>query len=185
MPKTELILECYHCGNVAGHILLCEAGSLTTAYSTDNLPEIVQIECTYYLTRCKTCSGISLYYDDECDERPGYIKEAYLCYPLIIRPSEDIPSDIKQSFADAVKVEKVSLNASAILIRRTLELLCKDKNAIGNNLKDQIDDLAAKNIIPLTLSQMGHTLRTLGNIGAHASEYKLDITEVRAMRDFI
>jgi hypothetical protein len=64
-------------------------------------------------------------------------------------------------------------------------LLCKDKSAVGNNLKDQIDDLAAKNIIPLTLSQMGHTLRTLGNIGAHASEYKLDITEVRAMRDFI
>jgi hypothetical protein len=185
MASKELILECHHCGNKAGHHLLCQADSMSVTYSMDNPPETDTIDCTYYLTRCKTCNGISLYYDDELDEHPGYINEAYLCYPSIIRPSEEIPAVIRKTFNEALKVERISFDAFAILIRRALELLCKDKQASGRNLKEQIEDLARKNIIPITLSEMGHTLRTLGNLGAHGTDYTLDITEIRSMRDFM
>jgi len=32
---------------------------------------------------------------------------------------------------------------------------------------------------------MGDTLRNLGNLGAHSSEYNFDYVEIEAMKDFI
>ena len=135
MASQELILECHHCGNTTGHLLLLEANSTYTAYSVNHPPETIELDCTYYVTRCKTCNGVALYCDDEFSEHRGYITKAYLCYPSIIRPSDEIPFLIKQTFNEALKVERISFNAFAILVRRALELLCRDKNARGNNLK--------------------------------------------------
>ncbi len=182
---TDLILYCNHCGNTSGNILLCEAPSSSTAYSIEDSDERESIECTYYLTRCKTCGGISLYYDCEYDEHPGYITEAFLCYPAIKELGEEIPIAITRTYYEALKAEKFSSDASAILIRRALELLCKDQQANGRNLKAQLDDLAHRNIIPNTLVKMGDALRILGNLSAHATDYKIDASEVYAMKDFL
>ncbi|ANH81188.1 hypothetical protein A8C56_09515 [Niabella ginsenosidivorans] len=182
---AELILACSHCGNKAGHFLLCEAESTSTGYNTVNPFETIEIECSYYLTRYKTCGGISLFYDTEFDEHPGYITEATLCYPVIRTLTDHIPIQIQQTYNEALKVEKVSFTAFSLLIRKSLELLCKDQKAAGRNLKEQITDLATKNIIPANLAKMADALRTLGNIGAHDVSYQIDIEEVRAMKDFL
>lgn len=182
--ESELVLYCNHCGNTAGHFLLCETGSNTTIYNKEDLSETDLIDCNYYLTKCKTCFKVSLYYDCEYDEHQGYITEAHLCYPVIKTPSEEIPLKISETYNEALRVEKVSYGAFALLIRRALELLCKDKNAKGKSLKDQLEDLAAKNVIPLNLCQMADTLRKLGNISAHNDNYRIDIEEVIVMKDF-
>lgn len=113
------------------------------------------------------------------------MEHAHVFYPLIKRASKEIPKIISETYYEALKVEKISPIAFSILIRRTLELLCKDQNAGGNNLKLQLKNLADKNIIPNTLFEMGDTLRNLGNLGAHSSEYNFDYVEIEAMKDFI
>lgn len=182
---SELILDCNHCGNRAGHFLLCETESTSVAYNINDPLDSYEFDCSYYLTKCKICGGVSLYYDSEFDEHRGYITEATLCYPSIKSPGEEIPFTIKQTYYEALKVEKVSYVAFSLLIRKTLELLCKDQKAIGQNLKIQLEDLARQGIIPEYLSQMADALRILGNISAHDGNYQLGYPEVHAMKDFI
>ncbi|MBU5670233.1 DUF4145 domain-containing protein [Paenibacillus sp. MSJ-6] len=57
----------------------------------------------------------------------------------------------------------------AIGIRRTLELMCKDKNATGDNLYSQLSDLSNKGVLPPILSNMATVLRKLGNEAAHGT----------------
>lgn len=182
--ELEVILECGHCGNKTPNVLLCEAFSTSVAHSTINPKDIFDFECSYYLMKCKTCYGVSLYYDNEFDEDRGNITEAFLCYPLIKNATEEVPSSIRQTYNEALKVEKISYTAFALLIRKALELLCKDQKATGRNLKAQLENLAQRGIIPENLSQMADALRLLGNLSAHDS-YELEYSEVRAMKDFM
>ena len=57
--------------------------------------------------------------------------------------------------------------AAAIMIRKTLEEICIDKGAIGDNLYKKIQDLSKKILIPKELIEAMHELRLLGNDAAH------------------
>jgi hypothetical protein len=57
--------------------------------------------------------------------------------------------------------------ASAILVRRVLELICADKGATGKTFKGRIADLGSKIVIPKDLVAAMDDLRLLGNDAAH------------------
>jgi hypothetical protein len=57
--------------------------------------------------------------------------------------------------------------AAAIMVRKTLEELCKDRNAQGKNLKARIADLGTKIVLPRELLEGVDDLRLLGNDAAH------------------
>jgi len=64
--------------------------------------------------------------------------------------------------------------ASAIMIRKTLELLCSDRNAIGDNLKQRIASLGGRVLIPKELLEGMDELRLLGNDAAHIESQVFD-----------
>ena len=53
--------------------------------------------------------------------------------------------------------------ASALMIRRTVEELCNDRAAIGNNLKDRLVALGNKVVLPTDLMDALNNVRLLGN----------------------
>ena len=55
-----------------------------------------------------------------------------------------------------------------ISLRRTLELICKDKDATGRTLEAKINDLISKNIFPNDLENAFSVIREYGNSGAHS-----------------
>lgn len=57
--------------------------------------------------------------------------------------------------------------AAAIMVRRTLELICVDKAAQGGDLKARIQDLGKKIVLPQELLTAMDELRLLGNDAAH------------------
>ena len=57
--------------------------------------------------------------------------------------------------------------AAAIMLRKTLEEICKDKNAKGDNLQKRIASLSSKIVIPKELIEGMDELRLLGNDAAH------------------
>ncbi len=63
--------------------------------------------------------------------------------------------------------------ASAIMVRKTLEELCRERVATGNNLKERIKALGNKVVLPTELLDGLDDLRLLGNDAAHieSSEY--------------
>jgi hypothetical protein len=64
--------------------------------------------------------------------------------------------------------------ASAIMIRKTLELLCKDRGATGSNLKQRVQQLGTKVILPNELLEGLDDLRLLGNDAAHIESEHYD-----------
>ncbi|MDP9630074.1 UNVERIFIED_ORG: glutaredoxin [Ensifer adhaerens] len=80
----------------------------------------------------------------------------------------NLPEDILSSFEQAVKSHSIGcFKASALMVRRVLEELCKDKGATGKNLKEQIKQLSGTIIVPTVLLTAADELRILGNDAAH------------------
>ena len=82
--------------------------------------------------------------------------------------SSNIPEKIIRVFEEALDCEAAGYHtASAIMIRRTLEEICKDKNAEGRDLKARIKSFSSKVILPVELLEGMDELRILGNDAAH------------------
>ena len=80
----------------------------------------------------------------------------------------DIPSPIVSAFEEAIACHASQCYvASAIMVRKTLELICHDRGASDGNLKERIRALGSKVILPPELFQGLDDLRLLGNDAAH------------------
>lgn len=99
-------------------------------------------------------------------------------YP-IGKPNESIPDEIPEiigiDFKEALRCQFVNAHrATATMCRRALQSSCQDLGSAGNRLVDQIDDLAQKGSITRALQDMAHTVRLIGNVGAHPDEDGLE-----------
>lgn len=82
--------------------------------------------------------------------------------------STNIPSRIREALSEAVTCEAEGCHAAAaIMIRRTLEELCEDRKATGDNLKERIQKLKGSVVLPSELFAAMDELRLLGNDAAH------------------
>jgi hypothetical protein len=80
----------------------------------------------------------------------------------------NIPTDVREALEEAITCHaQECFVASAIMVRKTLEELCREKGAKGGNLKDRIADLRSKVVLPQELLDGLDDLRLLGNDAAH------------------
>lgn len=80
----------------------------------------------------------------------------------------DIPTRIVSIFAQAIACHaEACFMAAAMMIRRTLEEICSDREATGENLKEKIKSLRDKIVLPDELFKGMDDLRLLGNDAAH------------------
>ena len=81
---------------------------------------------------------------------------------------EKIPAGILATFEEALicHAEECYV-ASAIMIRRTLEEICRDREASGKTLVDRIKALRSKVVLPEELFAAMNEIRLLGNDAAH------------------
>src|SRR5262249_54934189 len=86
----------------------------------------------------------------------------------------NLPEAILSSLEEGIKAHAAGCyRAAALMVRRVLEELCKDKKATGNNLKEKLGKLKGSVVIPQELLDGADELRILGNNAAHveAEEY--------------
>ena len=127
----NLTIKCPHCGNI---------GTFETIHD--------DIRCTDYkgksvvigIKKCPNpnCGGHAFVTYD-----PGS-RSVLDSYPItrLDFNKDDIPTQIAETFEEAIicHANKCYI-ASAIMVRKTLEQLCKDKGAEGRNLKERIQAL--------------------------------------------
>jgi hypothetical protein len=58
-------------------------------------------------------------------------------------------------------------DAAAVMARSALQAALREQKANGASLKQEIDDLASKGLLPPTMKEWADTLRELGNDSAH------------------
>jgi hypothetical protein len=81
---------------------------------------------------------------------------------------EHWPKDIGQFWMEAQRsLEGKNWNAAAVMARSAIQLALRYHEAVGNNLKQEIDDLAKKGLLPPVMKEWSHEVRVLGNDSAH------------------
>jgi HEPN domain-containing protein len=80
----------------------------------------------------------------------------------------NIPASVVTAFEEAITCHANNcFVASAIMVRKTLEELCRDRQAQGKDLRERIRDLGTKIVLPQELLNGLDDLRLLGNDAAH------------------
>jgi hypothetical protein len=80
----------------------------------------------------------------------------------------NLPEQVLESLEEAVRCHSIGCyRAAAIMVRRTLEDVCAEQGATGDNLKDRIKALGSKAVLSQELLDGIDELRLLGNDAAH------------------
>lgn len=189
---NSLTYNCHHCNNVT----LCEVvhtsqarelwlDGITWSKSGDDPWERGEwiteyIPYTYYVIQCSVCNHLSIlraFLDYESDELIDLLQK----YPLPNDYSEDIPIAIRETYLEAAGIRTKAPHGYVTLIRKTLELICAEKGAIGRNLYEKLNDLANKGILPSNLSEIANLLRIFGNEAAHASGKRISVLDTNVI----
>lgn len=186
-PGDTEIFTCPHCGNKTVNELV----SFTSVEEVLELPgkrstdiDTFAIESYFFVTKCKTCNLASVFCSADFEENPLNISLAFQIWPTDTILGEGVPKIVRESYEEAKKVKRISPLSFTIMIRRCLEQLCKDKSAVGGNLKEKIKDLGRKKIIPEKLADMADIIRETGNTGAHGDDFKLTKFDMDILDDF-
>lgn len=103
--------------------------------------------------------------------------ELAISYPAerIDFDATNIPSSVINALEESITCHASQcFIASAIMVRKTLEELCKDRDAKGDNLKQRIRALGTKVVLPTELLEGLDDLRLLGNDAAHIESTEYD-----------
>jgi hypothetical protein len=99
-----------------------------------------------------------------------YTDDVIASYPVetLDFDASDLPLRVVEAFEEAIKCHaQQCFVASAIMVRKTLEEVCADRGASGDNLKKRIAALGGKVVLPQALLDGLDDLRLLGNDAAH------------------
>lgn len=119
------------------------------------------------LVVCRLCNGVSLlnyFYHDAFPEDAS----PRIVYPTLEETPQGLPEVIEKAHRAALRVRGIDSNAYAVLLGRVIEMVCAEQGVCDGTLNDRLSELSKRHIIPGRLALMGHRLRDMRNIGAHA-----------------
>jgi hypothetical protein len=156
---SPLRIRCPNCGDRA---TLDNLGQ-DLEFSTD------EARVTFGQRRCPQCDAhIFVAHQD------GVVLRSYPAETIDF-DSSGIPATVREPFDEAIKCHASEcFVASAIMVRKTLEMLCMEHEAEGNNLKERIEALGQRIVLPKALLDGLDELRLLGNDAAHVESRMYD-----------
>lgn len=192
--QNEKILTCHHCGNKT-------AMKEVAKYQHDETEDIwdskldpfrpvhtITFTSQWCLFLCPVCINITLehasYNSEDYDQYGNLVGSEKLLYPVTAIEVNHIPNHVAKAFEAALKVRQIDGAICAIAIRRTLEMMCKDKGEEGRNLYSMLKALSDKGVLPPILNDMASVLREIGNAAAHADEANFHHDLVPSMIEF-
>jgi len=120
---------------------------------------------------CGSCKGyvMVLWSASSFGGRSGIHDYAVLPWPIKFeRYPDHWPESVGRYWLQAKKnILAENWDASAVMARSALQAALRDYKAVGKNLKQEIDDLAEKGILPPIMKEWSDQVRELGNVSAH------------------
>jgi hypothetical protein len=147
----------------------------------------------YELFACPVCHKVTLreIYGDETmvnyhnyDQATWYDTKKII-FPLNSIDSDAVPKKVKEAYEAALKTKGIDKYVCLMALRRTLELLLKDKGATRWGLQDKIEEIAEKGLLPDTLKEASSLAKLLGDTATHDKEMEIDQYDVEAMAEFV
>ena len=188
--------KCQHCNN---ETIMEVVSSIQHDYSDRSKDDYYyEIQSVLLCPICDQYNIISAYWDntygkleyaDEYDLYGGDNVDESIIFPihsnLVSSKSDLVPDTIIKTFRKAIELKLYDEESCLIKLRKTLELICNDQNADGNNLLEKITNISEKGIIPVTLTSASTIIRKLGNIGAHESDININSNELKCVIELV
>jgi len=174
---TSIRIACTRCATKTMHSVLMQtdrSGREDVGDDTFYWNDDYQIvECC----GCKTVSFRHLHMDSE-DYASGPDGGEFLVTQNLYPAREEGRRELSDQIFVPIDVRRVYLETKSAMannqlvlagigVRAIVEAVCRDKEAVGANLKRKIDDLALKGLLSNDGVQILHRLRTMGNRSAH------------------
>jgi Domain of unknown function (DUF4145) len=189
MSKTEkVILTCPHCGNKAPMELLNKFEKVTVSPLKYN--EDAQFHDIFEVFECPVCEEFQLYHTHWNTEEAYFedfdiYEEGQLLYPLSEKVNlYSLPKSIKSAYESALKVKNIDDGVCLMAIRRTLEMVCKDKGAVKGQLHQKLNQLQQQGILPPLMGDISKVIKDFGNIAAHGDQVDFNSHMVDGMFRF-
>ena len=182
MSTTMIRVAQYTTGGMPTVSMRCPACRQVGTFET--LLHVLDVSAANYLLGQRRCPkpGCNTHVFVVCSPS-GQIHRAYPAELIDFDPSQ-IPANLVHTFSQALECHANGLHIpAAIMIRRTLEEVCEDKQAPGKDLRDRIAALSNLVLLPKALMDAMHELRLLGNDAAHVEAKTYDAIgedEIRA-----
>lgn len=177
--KLSGVVKCGHCDNLSQMEILGSIDNFTVEDEPHN-HHYVEYGDVYDVLKCPACKLVNIfsYYWVTYMEDENTVPVYTTIYPNESNYPKGLPEDIEKALIAARRVQKIDVNAYALLSRRLLELVCLDRSASGNNLASKLRDLSNRGEIPDKLVDVAKGLKDFGNIGAHAGIGQLTEDEI-------
>lgn len=186
--------QCFHCGNRVFMKMIHEL-------NLDQEDEVGEGEFyhyfafyeRWYIEQCTICENIMITkegWDSETerqfhDEDEEWWKNREIIYPRIsFEGQHSIPKNIWSAFESALKVQRIDGTVCMMALRRTLEVMCKDKGELTGSLQKKLENLASRKIIPPVIDGIASLLRQIGNEAAHGDSVEFPEYLVKEMSDY-
>ncbi len=120
--------------------------------------------------------------DPECKTLVFFVQDRLSGKVIASYPAEriefdttDVPTTVLSAFEEALTCHaNLCYVAAAIMVRKTLEEICRERGATGSNLKKRLETLRTKIVLPQELLDGLDDLRLLGNDAAHIESQEYD-----------
>lgn len=171
---------CPNCGNVSRHRVIHEHSYRAAAGAGR------EIDSVFIVASCETCNEPLVYVWTIDGHAAGGepFHEADLVWPDDGELHSAVPPVIRETYREAIRIQRLTPTAFAVQVGRALEYLCKDRKTGGTTLQKQLDSLAKRGEIPGALTKMSSTIRILRNSGAHATGVKVSELDAEAIDGF-
>lgn len=187
--STAEIIKCFHCGNTTP---MAKVGEYSWGSKDTDCSEF-DFLYMFEMFACPVCHKITLRetYSDESmaylhsNNQIIYEEEKSILYPKSSIEDTSIPPKVKEAYEAALKTRNIDKCVCLLALRRTLELLLTDKGATKWGLKEKIEEIAAKGLLPDTLKEASSLAKLLGDTAAHDKELAIDQYDVEAMVEFV
>lgn len=185
--NNQKVLQCYYCGNstlmnlVGEHKCFWDENDGYHGYFN------------YQMYACPVCKKVT-FYQQYWDSAQSYyyndgnyedIVDEDILYPINTFQGNYLPHKVKEAYEAALKTKNIDSAVCLIALRRTLEIICKEKEAQGRDLWNKIEDLSNKGILPAELKHASTITKTYGNMGAHDMDVSIQRFELEQIIEFV
>jgi len=196
MADESFVLRCGHCGNTTAFYERAEYHYDERIYDNDNdgnpiyWGHYVVKRVEWRILQCPACKNPTLHQLlGPGDEHGGWDDEPSetVLYPIEKVIPKDIPKDIATVYSEALRLSQLSPSACAVMMGRTLEVICQHEGAVDGTLHARLQQLATSGRIPETLGKMALQLKEIRNLGAHADATGDEVqgSDIPVIRDYM
>ncbi|MBT9137327.1 MAG: hypothetical protein DDT34_02417 [Firmicutes bacterium] len=180
-------------GKLALYKITCpfcmESGNFSTEFHAEKKQPNGSKVLNFDTLKCGSCASfVQVVWSGDRDIHDFKVQP----WPLKYEKAPDhFPEDVGRYWLQAKKslVDR-NYDAAAVMTRSAIQLALRAHKAIGSNLKQEIDDLASKGMLPPLMQEWAHNVRELGNDSAHPKPDQTpttpkDATDIGKFMDFL